>query len=76
MTKKQASPCERLKQMGFRQENQMRLYGKIFEFRGNPVVLEDNLVVMEAIERRSGRLSRVHLPLPIVNMASGGRSAV
>jgi hypothetical protein len=62
--------------MGFRQENQMRLYGKIFEFRGDPVVLEDNLVVMEAIERRSGRLSRVRLPLPIVNMASGGRSAV
>ena len=28
MTKKQASLCERLKQMGFRQENQMRLYGK------------------------------------------------
>ena len=75
MTTKQASLCEKLKQMGFRQENQMRLYGKIYEFRGDPVVVEDNLVVMEAIERRSGRLSRVCLPLPIVNMANGGHSA-
>jgi len=75
MTKKQECLCEKLKRMGFRQENQMRLYGKIFEFRGDPVVLEDNLVVMEAIERRSGQLSRVRLPFPIVKMANGGLSA-
>ena len=66
MTKKQASLCERLKQMGFRQENQMRLYGEIFEFRGDPVVLEDNLVVMEAYGKRRP-LGRLNVALRVLS---------
>ena len=44
MTKRQVSLWEKLKRMGFRQENQIRLYGKILEWSGDPLVVGDKLV--------------------------------
>ena len=75
MTKKQVSLCERLKLLGFRQANQIRLYGKIFELQGDPLIMADNLVLMDAIERKSGQLRRIRIPLPIVSMASADQNA-
>jgi hypothetical protein len=75
MTKKQVNLCERLKRMGFAQENQLKLYGEVFELLSDPIVVEDELVLVDAIEKRSGQLRRVRIPLPIVNMANGGRTA-
>jgi hypothetical protein len=75
MTEKQLSLCTRLKQVGFTQGNQMKLYGQEFELLGEPVVMGDDLVFVDAIEMKSGKLRRVRIPLPIVNMANGRRSA-
>jgi len=75
MTKKQVNLCERLKRMGFAQENQLKLYGEVFDLVSDPIVVEDDLVLVDAIERKSGALRRVRIPLPIVNMAAGGRAA-
>jgi hypothetical protein len=75
MTKKQASLCERLKQLGFKQENQMRLYGEEFELLGDPLVMRDDLVFVDAIEKKSGQRRRVRIPLSIVSMATGDRRA-
>jgi hypothetical protein len=75
MTKQQASLCTRLKQLGFTQGNQMKLYGEEFELHSEPIVMGDNLVLVDAIEKKSGRLRRVRIPLPIVNMANRERSA-
>ena len=75
MTKKQASLCERLKQLGFKQENQMRLYGEEFELLGDPLVMRDDLVFVDAIEKKSGQRRRVRIPLSIVSMANGDRRA-
>jgi hypothetical protein len=75
MTAKQLSLCTRLKQLGFAQGNHMKLYGQEFELLGEPIVLGDDLVFVDAIEMRSGKLRRVRIPLATVNMANGERSA-
>jgi hypothetical protein len=75
MTKQQVSLCTRLKGFGFTQGNQMKLYGEEFELVSEPIVMGDDLVLVDAIEKKSGRLRRVRIPLTIVNMANGERSA-
>ena len=75
MTKQQDSLCTRLKGLGFAQGNQMKLYGEEFEVASEPIVMGDNLVLVDAIETKSGRLRRVRIPLPILKMAHGERNA-
>jgi hypothetical protein len=53
----------------------MKLYGQEFELLGEPIALGDDLVLVDAIETKSGQLRRVRIPLPIVYMANGERSA-
>lgn len=68
MTAKQTHLCERLKLLGFTQGEQVRPYG--FELRGDPLVMADNVVLIDAIDRKSGESRRVRIPLTILNMAS------
>ncbi len=75
MTEKQISLSARLKRLGFTKGNQMKLYGDVFEFVSEPIVMADNVVLLDATERKSGQSRRVRIPLPIVNMASAERSA-
>ena len=75
MTKHQASVCARLKGLGFAHGNQMKLYGEKFELVGEPIVMADNLVLVDAIETKSGQLRRVRVPLPVLKIANGERSA-
>lgn len=75
MTKQLVSLCTRLQQLGFTQGNRMKLYGEEFELHSEPIVMADNLVLVDAIEKKSGQLRRVRIPLPIVNMANGERRA-
>lgn len=67
--------CAKLKQLGFAQENQMRLYGEEFKFLSDPIVMADGTVFVEVIEKRSHQTRRIRIPLPIVNMASAPRTA-
>jgi hypothetical protein len=53
----------------------MKLYGQEFELRSEPIVMGDNLVLVDAIEKKSGQLRRVRIPLSMVNMAKGERGA-
>ena len=61
--------------MGFTQGNQMKMYGQDFQLLSEPIVMGDNLVLVDATEKKLGILRRVRIPLPIVNMANVGRSA-
>ena len=70
MTAQETHLCERLKLLGFRQGEQVRLYGLQFELRGDPLVMADKLVLIDAIDRKSGESKRVRIPLTILNMAS------
>ena len=66
---KQISLSARLKGLGFTKGNQMKLYGEVFELMSEPIILADNVVLVDATERKSGMSRRVRIPLPIVNMA-------
>jgi hypothetical protein len=70
MTEKQINLTARLKRLGFTKGNQMKLYGEVFEVVSEPIFMADNVVLVDATERKSGQPRRVRIPLPIVNMAS------
>jgi len=72
-TGEKLSLCEELKRLGFIRENQIMLYGHKFEVVNDPIVLGHNLVVVDAIEKNSGLLMRVRIPLTILKIAKGNR---
>lgn len=59
----------RLKHLGFTLGNQMRLYGEKFEVAGEPIILTDDVVLVDAIEVKSRTMKRVRIPLPILKVA-------
>jgi hypothetical protein len=70
MTDKQSKVSTRLKRLGFDKGNQVKLYGEVFDIVGEPILIADEMIFLDATERKSGQLRRVRLPLPIVKMAS------
>jgi hypothetical protein len=60
----------KLKVLGFAQGNQMKLYGKQVEIRGELIVVRENLVLVDVVDAASGEQQRVAVPLPIVQMAA------
>lgn len=70
MTEKQVNLTARLKRLGFNKGNQMKLYGEVFELVSEPILIAEDVVLMDATDKRSGLSRRVRIPLPIVRMAS------
>lgn len=60
----------RLKALGFTLGNRMRLYLEMFEIAGDPIIINETVVLVDAIETRSGERKRVRIPLPILTMAT------
>lgn len=70
MTEKQIKVSTTLKRLGFTKGNPMKLYGVVFDVVSEPILMANEVVLLDATERKSGQLRRVRLPLPIVKMAS------
>lgn len=75
MTDRQMNLSAHLRRLGFTQGNQMKLYGEVFEFLSEPIVLTDDVVFVDATERKTGQTRRVRIPLPIVNIANRQQNA-
>ena len=69
MSERQVRLCEKLKRLGYGQNSQIRLYGDKFDVTSDPVVIAEHLVVVDAIEQKTGRPRRIRIPLNILNMA-------
>jgi hypothetical protein len=69
MSERQAKMCEKLKRLGYGQNSQIKLYGDKFDITSDPLVINDNLVVIDAVETKSGRARRVRIPLNVLNIA-------
>jgi hypothetical protein len=67
--KKEVILCETIKRLGYFQNGQVKLYGEIFRLVSDPVIVEGRSVFVDAVERKSGTLRRIRIPLPIVLMA-------
>jgi len=76
MTAPQVHMCDRLKRLGFTRENQIKLYGTQFRVVGDPLIMSDNVVFVDAVEQKSGELRRVRIPLMIVKMATDQAEAL
>ena len=75
MTRAQVRLSASLKRLGYTTGSEIRLYGEVLELVSEPIIMADNMVLVDATENKSGQSRRVRIPLPIVNMASGERSA-
>ena len=62
--------CERLKKLGFARESRVKLYGQEFVLTSDPIVVEHEVIFVDAIERKSKEQRRVRIPLSIVKLAS------
>ena len=67
--------CETIKRLGYAQNNQVRLYGDVFDLVSDPVSVGGNFVYVDAVEQKSNQLRRVRIPLTIVQMARTKRRA-
>jgi len=65
--------CERLKRLGFARENSVRLYGEEFQLMSDPIIVEHEVIFVDAIERKTQQQRRVRIPLSIVKIASEER---
>lgn len=75
-TANQPSLCETLKRLGYSHNNQVRLYGQVFDLVSDPVQVSNSLVFVDALERESGQFRRVRIPRTIIQMARmKGRAA-
>jgi hypothetical protein len=75
MRKQETVICEMIKRLGYAQNNQMRLYGKVFELISDPVSVGEKLFFVDALERKTGLVRRVRIPLNVVYMAKEERHA-
>jgi hypothetical protein len=62
--------CERLKKLGFARENRVKLYGQEFVLTSDPIVLDHEVIFVDAIEGKSQEQRRVRIPLSIVKLAT------
>ena len=67
--------CETIKRLGYSKNNQVRLYGEVFDLVSDPVSVGETLVFIDGVERKSGHVRRVGIPRTIVNMAKQDRRA-
>lgn len=74
-TEDQAALAAGLKRLGFVRQNEMKLYGIRFEILTDPIVMEGDLAFVDGRDKGSGEIRRIRVPLPLVNMARGRRSA-
>ena len=58
--------CETIKRLGYAQNNQVRLYGEVFDLVSDPVSVGENFVFVDGLERKLGHLRRVRIPSTIV----------
>jgi len=75
MTKQQDTLCESIKRLGYARNNQVKLYGEVFDLVSDPVSVGETLVFIDGVERKSGHVRRVGIPRTIVNMAKQDRHA-
>jgi len=55
MTQKQIHLFTRLERLGFAKGNQMKLYGQVYEVVGEPILMDNEVVLLDATETKSGQ---------------------
>ena len=53
----------------------MKLYGEVFDFLSEPIVVTDDVVLVDAKEKKTGQTRRVRVPLPVIQVAKESSTA-
>lgn len=61
--------CERLKALGYAQHKRIKIYGEEFDLTPNPIA-DGNSFAIEAVSRKSGAVTTLHIPLSVLQMIS------
>ena len=61
--------CETIKRLGYAQDNQVRLYGGVFDLVSDPASVDENFVSVDALDRKSGHVRRIRISPTIVQTA-------
>ena len=64
---KRTTICERLRELGYRPDSTVKLYGEEVHLTSNPEPEGDGFVV-EGFSRVSSERKRIRVPLPVVKM--------
>jgi hypothetical protein len=64
---RQSWVCDRLRNLGYAKERHIRLYGKDLHLISNPT-MDGSGYSIEGIERKSGIVCRLHIPLMVVRV--------
>ncbi len=75
MTETTSILCQRIKRLGYANDHAVTLYGKVFDLLSDQFTIGDELVLVDARERRTGRECRVRIPINIVHMAKRDTAA-
>lgn len=75
MSEQQTHLSERLQRLGFILGTQMKLYGEVFDFLSEPIVVTDDVVLVDAKEKKTGQTRRVRVPLPVIQVAKESSTA-
>jgi hypothetical protein len=67
-TKQTDTRCETLKRLRYTRNNQVTLYGEVFDLLSDPIRVGEDFVFVNALERKSGHVRRVSIPRTIVQM--------
>jgi hypothetical protein len=71
MTEKERTTIfERLRRLGYRRNKHIKLYGEKYLLTSEPIVVDDHVAWVDAIERKSGRPKRIAIRLPVLDVAS------
>jgi len=61
--------CETIKRLGYSRNSQVKLHGEVFDLVSDPVAVGENVVFVDALDRKSVQIRRVRIPTTIVQMA-------
>ena len=71
MTEKERTTIsERLQHLGYRRNKHIKLYGEKYLITSEPIVVDDHVAWVDAIDRKSGLAKRIAIPLPVLDVAS------
>ena len=60
---------ENIKRLGYAHNCHVKLYGQVFQLVSDPIVESERSVFFDGLDRKSGSVKRIPIPLPILVIA-------
>jgi len=68
MSPRQTALSERMRRLGYARNNQVKLYGRVFELLSDPICLGENLMFVDAWDLTSHMKTRIRIPMTALRL--------